>query len=65
METLIDGLCQGGPLPAFGGVMATARDWASWVSRVELKAICLASFEAMESQDQAAFLDYLDRRAAA
>lgn len=65
METLIEGLCQGGPLPAFGGVMSAARDWARWASRVELKAYTLAAFEAMTGPDQDAFLSLIDRRAAA
>lgn len=59
METLIEGLCQGGPLPAFGGVMAAARDWASWASRVELKAYALACCERMAPSDRAAFLTYV------
>ncbi|TJZ91613.1 hypothetical protein FA743_10985 [Paracoccus gahaiensis] len=61
---MIEGFCQGGPLPAFGGVMATARDWASWATRAELKAYCFATFEAMNAQDQAAFRELLKRRAA-
>ncbi len=65
LETLIDALRPGEPLPAFGWIMAEAREWAAWASRAERKAYALASFEAMAARDQAAFLAHLDRRAAA
>ena len=65
LETLIDALRQGEPSVGFGPIMAEARDWAAWASRAELKAYCLAAYEAMSGRDQAAFLGHLDRRAAA
>ena len=56
----------GSPLPPFLAPMDDARFWASLATRRELKAYALASFEAMQPADQAAFLDHvLDRRAAA
>lgn len=59
MEFFIDALRGGAPLPAFGGIMAEARDWVAWASRAERKAYALASFEAMDAQDQAAFLRHV------
>lgn len=49
----------GPPLPPWLHVMETARDWASWASRRELKAYALASFEAMTARDRAAFLEHV------
>lgn len=65
LETLIEGLCQSGPPPAFGSIMASARDWTRWATRAEVKAYGWACFEAMSGQDRAAFLGLLDRRDAA
>lgn len=65
MERFIDAMRCGAPIPTIGSIMAEARDWAAWACRAELKAYCLASFEAMNPRDQAAFLGHLDRRAAA
>jgi hypothetical protein len=53
----------GAPVPAFLSVMDDARTWATFASRGELKAYCLASFEAMGPRDQAAFLAYVQRGA--
>ncbi len=65
LERIIEGLRPGQPSVGFGPIMVEARDWASWASRTELKAYCLAAYEAMSGRDQAAFLGHLDRRAAA
>lgn len=65
LERIVEGLRAGEPSVGFGPIMAEARDWAAWASRDELKAYCLAAYEAMSGRDQAAFLGHLDRRAAA
>ncbi|WP_299907661.1 hypothetical protein [uncultured Paracoccus sp.] len=65
LELMIEALRPGQPLPIFSAIMTEAREWAAWASRAELKAFCLASYEAMSGPDQAAFLGHLDRRAAA
>ncbi|AUH34648.1 hypothetical protein [Paracoccus tegillarcae] len=65
LELLIEALRPGQPMPIFNAIMTEARDWAAWATRAELKAFCLASYEAMSGPDQAAFLGHLDRRAAA
>lgn len=49
----------GDPLPPFLGGMDDARWWASYATRQELKAYALACFEAMTSQDQAAFFRHI------
>lgn len=51
----------GAPLPAFLGDMTDARDWASLATRDELRAYCLAAFEAMDAQDQAAFYQHISK----
>ncbi len=51
----------GAPLPAFLGDMTDARDWASLATRDELRAYCLAAFEAMDPQDQAAFFQHISK----
>lgn len=65
MERFIEAMRPGDPLPPFMGIMASARDWAAWACRAELKAYALAAYEAMNPRDQAAFLGHLDQRAAA
>lgn len=65
LEAMIEALRAGAPIPAFGSVMAEARDWAAWACRAELKAYGLACYEAMSRRDQAAFLAHIERRAAA
>lgn len=49
----------GDPLPPFLGGMEDARHWAGWASPNELKAYALAAFEAMPSQDKAAFFRHI------
>lgn len=65
MVQFIEAMRPGAPIPAFGSIMASARDWAAMASRTELKAYALACYEAMNGQDQAAFLSHIGRRAAA
>lgn len=53
-------ICHAGyPLPAFLAPMDDARWWASLASRAERKAYALASYEALSSEDQAAFRAYI------
>lgn len=49
----------GDPLPPFLGGMEDARHWAGWASPNELKAYALAAFEAMPTQDRAAFFRHI------
>lgn len=51
----------GTPLPPWVNVMEDARWWASGASRRERKAYALASFEAMNPQDRAAFLEHVTK----
>jgi len=55
----------GEPLPPFLGAMDEARDWAALASAAELDAYCLAAFRYMAPARQAAFLRFVQRRAAA
>ena len=66
LERLLEELRPGWPGAAFmGRVMEEAAFWADMASRVELKAYCLATFQRMKPADQAAFLGYVQGRAAA
>jgi hypothetical protein len=53
------------PLPPLFGIMDEASFWADMADPKELKAYCLACFNRMPGTDQGAFLDYVQRRAAA
>ncbi len=55
----------GDPLPPFLGGMEDAVHWADWASPAELDAYCLAAFRRMAPDRQAAFLRFVQRRAAA
>ena len=55
---------QSEPIPPFAGILAEARDWASFASFAELEAYALACFERMAPERQAAFLTYAQRRRA-
>ena len=55
----------GDPLPPFLGGMEDAAQWAEWASPAELDAYCLAAFRRMAPDRQAAFLRFVQRRAAA
>ncbi|WP_135058839.1 hypothetical protein [Paracoccus salipaludis] len=66
LERLLEELRPGWPqVPFLCGVMEEAGFWADMASRVELKAYCLASYQRMTPADQAAFLGYVQGRAAA
>ncbi len=54
----------GAPMPPWFNVMDDARWWASYASRRERKAYCLAAFEAMPPADQSAFLRHVQREGA-
>jgi hypothetical protein len=56
-----DFLSVGTPMVGFGPIMCEAREWAAWVSRKELKAYAVASYDAMSLHDQAAFRSYINR----
>lgn len=64
-DDLRAGAPYGMPIAPFLGVMDEARFWAGMATRVEMKAYCAATFEAMAATDQAAFLGYAQGRAAA
>ena len=48
------------PDTAFCGTMAEARRWAGGAHRLYVKAIVLAAFEALDPEDRAAFLAYVE-----
>ena len=56
VEALLEGLRAGMPVSLHGTIMEEARFWAANAARAERKAYLLASFEALEKTDQAAFL---------
>lgn len=55
----------GEPQPPFFGFMDQAAFWADMAAPEELEAYCLASFNAMPRDRQAAFLDHVQARKAA
>ena len=63
VETVAGGA--GVPRAPLMAPMDDARWWAGIASRNELKAYCLASFEALPATDRAAFLNYVNRKEAA
>lgn len=60
----LERLRQGAPIPPLMNAMEEARDWAAWATPFEVKAYCLACFQAMPPKDQAGFLAYVTGRAA-
>ncbi len=52
------------PIPPLLNAMDEARNWAATVTPFEVKAYCLACYEAMEPKSQAGFLDHVNGRAA-
>jgi hypothetical protein len=58
---LADLLSERMPSAPFLGIMKSARFWAEWASRDELKAYCLVSFERLSAADQSAFLRHVQR----
>ncbi|MFN4101998.1 MAG: hypothetical protein ACK4GT_19725 [Pararhodobacter sp.] len=65
LESILDGLRAGMPIPLFGKIMAEASFWAGEASRAELKAYCAACYARLTPEDQAAFRSFIDGRAAA
>ena len=65
MERFIEAMRPGAPIPAFGSIMAEAAFWADMASTAELKAYSVACYSRMSLTDQAAFLSYVQRGAAA
>ena len=55
----------GQPVPPLFNFMDQAAHWAGWAAPAELDAYCLAAFRAMPQPRQAAFLEYVQGRAAA
>lgn len=49
----------GAPIPPLMSAMDEARSWAEWATPFELKAYCLACYNAMPPKDQAGFLAYV------
>lgn len=65
LETLLEGMRAGAPLPAFGAIWAEANSWADDASPQERKAWCAACWSRMTAKDQAAFREFIeDARAA-
>ena len=52
-------------LNASASTMDEAKSWTTTATRNELKAFCLACFQALPAQDQSAFLSYVHRKDAA
>lgn len=55
----------GQPIPPLFDYMDQAAHWVAWAAPEEREAYCLASFNAMPLARQAAFLDFIQGRAAA
>jgi len=65
MERALSDLTMGQPIPMLMSVMWDARWWADWASPAELKAYALACYTCLSAKDQAAFLAYVQKGAAA
>jgi hypothetical protein len=52
----------GAPVPPLMNAMDDARAWADWATPYEVKAFCLACYNAMSPKDQAGFLAYVTGR---
>jgi len=65
LEIIHAELSPGHPIPNPYGLMAEAREWASWASTAENKAYALACYEALPPADQAAFLCHVSGEEAA
>jgi hypothetical protein len=59
MESALVDLSFGSPLPVFLSPMEDALFWSSYATRNELKAYAVACLEAMNPNDQSAFLGYI------
>jgi hypothetical protein len=64
-SVVFEELSQGEPIPPFGSLLETARDWARFSAAAELEAYALACLERMAPQRRVAFLTYAQSRAAA
>ncbi|MFV0299897.1 MAG: hypothetical protein ACK5IP_03270 [Paracoccus sp. (in: a-proteobacteria)] len=65
MESLIEGLRIGDPLPPYMGIQASAHDWASWACRAERKAYLWACWSRLPPKDQDAFRAFINQERAA
>ena len=65
LELAVDHYRAGQPIPPLMGYMDEAAFWADCASRDELKAYAVACFNRLCPSDQAAFLGYVQGRAAA
>jgi hypothetical protein len=54
----------GAPIPPLLNAMDEAQTWASWATPFEIKAFCLACYNAMPPKAQAGFLAYVTGRSA-
>jgi len=64
IEVDVDSQAAGPPIPPFDGVMAEATFWANMANPDELAAYTLACYARLAPARQAAFLAYVQRRAA-
>ena len=64
MRAALADLSAGTPIAPLTSVMEQASFWADMVGRDELKAYMLACFNRLSDSDQAAFLGYVQGRAA-
>jgi len=55
----------GAPVPPFDAYMPEAKDWCAWACLNERKCYLAAIWQSLPIAEQEAFLNYLDRRAAA
>lgn len=60
LETLLEGMRAGSPLPAFGKIWAEANSWADDASPAERKAYCAACWSRMTAEDQDAFRNFIE-----
>ncbi len=65
LSDALEELLVGAPIPPLLSAMSEATTWAEWATPFEHKAYCLASYNAMQPRDQAAFLGHVQGRAAA
>lgn len=63
LSAALQDMAAGAPLPVWQSALDDARWWASYATQFELKAWCLASFEAMHPKARSGFLGYAARGA--
>ena len=61
LSAALQDMAAGAPLPVWQSALEDARWWASYATQFELKAWCLASFEAMHPKARTGFLAYAAR----